>query len=45
MKKIVITSGYYNPLHIGHIDLIREAKKLGCFSLWRNPLDFFIKKE
>ncbi|MBI2054313.1 MAG: adenylyltransferase/cytidyltransferase family protein [Candidatus Staskawiczbacteria bacterium] len=31
MKKIVITSGYYNPLHIGHIDLIREAKKLGDF--------------
>ncbi|MEK7665048.1 MAG: adenylyltransferase/cytidyltransferase family protein [Patescibacteria group bacterium] len=31
MKKIVITSGYYNPLHIGHINLIREAKKLGDF--------------
>lgn len=31
MKKIVITSGYFNPLHIGHINLIREAKKLGDF--------------
>jgi cytidyltransferase-like protein len=30
-KKIVITSGYWNPLHIGHINLIREAKKLGDF--------------
>lgn len=30
-KKIVITSGYYNPLHIGHINLFREAKKLGDF--------------
>lgn len=31
MKKVVITSGYWNPLHIGHINLIREAKELGDF--------------
>lgn len=31
MKKIIITSGYFNPIHIGHINLIREAKKLGDF--------------
>ena len=31
MKKIVITSGYFNPLHIGHINLIKDAKKLGDF--------------
>lgn len=31
MKKIVITSGFFNPLHIGHINLIREAKNLGDF--------------
>ncbi|MEK7080432.1 MAG: adenylyltransferase/cytidyltransferase family protein [Patescibacteria group bacterium] len=31
MKKIVIISGYFNPLHIGHIDYIREAKKLGDY--------------
>lgn len=31
MKKIVITSGFFNPLHIGHINLIREAKKLGDY--------------
>ncbi len=30
-KKIVITSGFFNPLHIGHINLIREAKGLGDF--------------
>jgi cytidyltransferase-like protein len=30
-KKIIITSGYFNPLHIGHINLIREAKELGDF--------------
>ncbi len=29
MKKIIITSGYFNPLHIGHINLMKEAKKLG----------------
>ncbi len=31
MKKIVITSGYFNPLHIGHVSLIRKAKDLGDF--------------
>lgn len=30
-KKVVITSGYFNPLHIGHINLIREAKQTGDF--------------
>src|SRR6266481_2415696 len=30
-KKIIITSGYFNPLHIGHVNLMREAKKLGDF--------------
>jgi len=29
--KIVITSGYFNPLHIGHLNLIREARTLGDF--------------
>lgn len=27
--RVVITSGFFNPLHIGHINLIREAKALG----------------
>src|SRR3989344_7011873 len=31
MRKVVITSGFFNPLHIGHINLIREAKNLGDF--------------
>lgn len=28
-KKIVITSGFWNPLHVGHVNLFREAKKMG----------------
>ncbi|KKQ20557.1 MAG: Cytidyltransferase-related enzyme [Parcubacteria group bacterium GW2011_GWA2_37_10] len=31
MKKIVIVSGYFNPLHIGHVHYIEGAKKLGDF--------------
>ncbi|MSU54315.1 MAG: hypothetical protein EXS48_00545 [Candidatus Staskawiczbacteria bacterium] len=30
-KKIIITSGFFNPLHIGHVNLIKEAKELGDF--------------
>ena len=26
---IVIVSGYFNPMHTGHLNYIREAKKLG----------------
>lgn len=29
MKRVVIVSGYFNPLHIGHINLFRGAKELG----------------
>lgn len=29
MKKIIIISGYFNPLHSGHIDYINSAKQLG----------------
>ena len=25
----VVTSGYFNPLHVGHIKLLEEANKLG----------------
>jgi cytidyltransferase-like protein len=28
-KKIIITSGYFNPLHTGHISYLREAGWLG----------------
>ncbi len=28
-EKIVIVSGYFNPIHSGHIDLFKSAKKIG----------------
>ena len=30
-KKTVCVSGYFNPLHIGHLSLFEEAKKLGDY--------------
>lgn len=30
-QKVMITSGYYNPIHIGHVNLMRHAKELGDF--------------
>lgn len=29
--KIIIGHGYFNPIHIGHINYLREAKMLGDF--------------
>jgi len=28
-KPLVILSGYFNPLHVGHLDMIEMAKELG----------------
>ena len=33
MNKIVITSGYFNPLHKGHLELFYAAKEVGN-ELW-----------
>ncbi|MBI3631474.1 MAG: adenylyltransferase/cytidyltransferase family protein [Candidatus Staskawiczbacteria bacterium] len=30
-RKIVITSGYFNPIHIGHLNLLKAAKDFGDF--------------
>ena len=29
MKKVIIVSGYFNPIHIGHIRLLEAGKALG----------------
>lgn len=29
MYDIVVTSGYFDPLHIGHVEYLRRAKELG----------------
>ena len=29
MKKAVIVSGYFNPLHKGHLELFKKAKEIG----------------
>ena len=29
MKKAVIVSGYFNPIHKGHLDLFEKAKEIG----------------
>ena len=29
MKKAIIVSGYFNPLHKGHLELFRKAKEVG----------------
>ena len=29
MKKAIIVSGYFNPIHKGHLDLFRKAKDRG----------------
>ena len=29
MKKAIIVSGYFNPLHKGHLDLFEKAKEIG----------------
>ncbi len=30
-KTIVAVSGYFNPLHVGHLEMIEKAKKLGDY--------------
>ena len=29
MDKVVVVSGYFNPVHVGHVDYLEGARKLG----------------
>ena len=31
MKKAIIVSGYFNPLHVGHLELFKKAKAEGDY--------------
>ncbi len=46
MKKIVIISGYFNPVHIGHIRLLKAAKEIGDYlvAVVNNDKQQLIKK-
>ena len=45
-KKIVMTSGGFDPLHEGHIELIQKAKKLGDYLVVvLNSDDWLMKKK
>ncbi|MCK5211334.1 adenylyltransferase/cytidyltransferase family protein [Candidatus Parcubacteria bacterium] len=30
-KKVVVVSGYFNPMHVGHLEMMEKAKKLGDY--------------
>jgi cytidyltransferase-like protein len=31
IKKLIIASGYFNPVHIGHIEYLEKSKKMGDY--------------
>ena len=45
-KKGIIVSGYFNPLHVGHIEYFKESKKLGdkLFVIVNNDIQRSLKK-
>ena len=45
MKKIAICSGYFNPIHKGHVDYLTQARKLAdkLFVIVNNDLQVEIK--
>ncbi len=44
-KKIVVVSGYFNPLHVGHLEMISRASKLGgkLIVIVNNDFQVFLK--
>lgn len=43
--KIVVVTGGFDPLHSGHIDLIKEARKIGRVIVGLNSDDWLTKKK
>jgi cytidyltransferase-like protein len=46
MAKVIITSGYFDPLHVGHIELLNKSKELGdvLYVIVNNNQQAIIKK-
>ncbi len=46
MAKVIITSGYFDPLHVGHIELLQKSKELGdrLYVIVNNNQQAIIKK-
>lgn len=39
----VVVSGYFNPLHVGHLEMIKEAKKIGDYLIAIVNNDYQVK--
>ena len=45
LKKISIVSGGFDPIHSGHIEYIKEAKKYGDYLIVALNSDAWLKKK
>ena len=45
MKKIIAVSGGFDPIHIGHVRMIREASKYGDVIVILNSDDWLVRKK
>ena len=45
MKKIIILSGGFDPVHIGHIRMFKEASQLGYVIVGLNSDEWLIRKK
>lgn len=45
IRKTVAVSGGFDPIHIGHVRMIKEAAKLGDLMVFLNTDDFLMRKK